>query len=432
MDKKILNSRRYFVKVGGLLAASALTGRKASGGSAPLGAHVVIVGGGFGGATLAKYLRMWSNKLIKVTLIEANDNFVSCPFSNFVLVGLRKMSYITHSYSNLSSKYGVNVLKDRVSTVDTAKKTVKTTSGKEFAYDKLVLATGIDFDYSELGALGNADMQGKIMHAWKAGAQTETLAKQIQGIKDGGVMAISIPKIPYRCPPGPYERASLIAEYFKKHKPKSKLLVLDANEKIQSKEGLFKKAWEDLYNDQIEYIPNSELKDVKISGSSISAITEFDEVKVDVLNAIPNQRAGDLVLSSGIKLVNNRWAQVNWMDLQSTNNPDIHIIGDSTFPAPTMPKSGHMANQHAKVVAAAIIDKLSGNLVNKSPLVINACYSFVAENSAMHVSSVHSYDQETKTMQPVKDAGGLSKERNGLEALYATAWAENIWSDILD
>lgn len=428
-----LNNRRNFIKASGALAvagAGLMAGCQTSGGASASG-KVVVVGGGFAGATVAKYLRMWSNKAVEVTLIEPSDNFFSCPYSNLVLVGAKKMSEITHSYNNLATKHGVKVVKDMVNAIDTAKKTVKTAGGATYDYDKLVIAPGIAFDYSAMGALAKDDVQKQVMHAYKAGAQTIQLAKQIESMSDGGIIALTIPKAPYRCSPGPYERASLIAEYLKKNKAKSKILVLDANEKIQAKEDLFKKAWEDLYKGIIEYRPNSEVKDVKIANGKFTAVTDFDEVKADVLNVIPNQRVGDLVAKAGLKLVNNRWADINYLDFESSGTPNVHIIGDSIFPAPTMPKSATMANQHAKVCAAAILDKLAGNSINQSPVVLNACYSFVAQNSVIHVASVHQYDGATKTYQPVKGAGGLSRERNALEVDHANAWATNIWADVL-
>jgi len=346
-----------------------------------------------------------------------------------VIAGEKTMADITMSYAGLKGTWGVNVIQDEVVSVNPDKRTVKLGKGDEIAYDRLVLSPGIEFMYNDLPTLNNADAQSKILHAWKAGPQTVALRKQLEDMKNGGVYAISIPKAPYRCPPGPYERASLVASYFKARKPKSKVLILDANEDVQSKKALFMKAWDDLYKDNLEYKNNSELKEVDVA--SKTAVLEFDKVKVDVLNVIPPHRAGAIATQTGLKLVNNRWVDINWLTMESVSHPGIHVLGDAVFPAPTMPKSGHMANQHAKLAAAAIIALQAGEAPNANPLVMNTCYSFVDPKNVIHVSSVHTYDAATKTMQPVKGAGGVSAARNELEAKTAMGWAHNIWADML-
>jgi sulfite dehydrogenase len=421
-------NRRDFVKLGASAAALASLSGCATFGSKASG-HVVVVGGGFGGATVAKYLRMWSDGGVRVTLVERNTDFISCPMSNLVIAGQKTMSDITVSYGALKSKWGVNVVQDEVVSIDAEKRTVKLASGGDLTYDRLVLSPGVEFMWDQVPALNNADAQSKILHAWKAGPQTVALRKQLEDMRDGGVYAITIPKAPYRCPPGPYERACMVASYFKAQKPKSKVLILDANEDVVSKKGLFMKAWADLYKDNLEYRNNSELKDVDVA--SKTAILEFDKVKADVLNVIPPQKAGAIATKAGLKLVNNRWVDINWLTMESTSHPGIHVLGDAVFPAPTMPKSGHMANQHAKLAAAAIINMLAGEAPNPSPLVMNTCYSFVDAKNAIHVSSVHTYDPATKLMQPVKGAGGVSAARNELEAKAALGWAQNIWADAL-
>jgi sulfide dehydrogenase [flavocytochrome c] flavoprotein chain len=423
----MLMKRRDFLKVGAAAGAMAsLYG--CAGGGKPSG-HVVVVGGGYGGATMAKYLRMWSEGSVQVTLIERNPTFISCPISNLVIGGTKTMEDITVSYDGLKNKWGVRVVQDDVVAVDAAKKTVSLKAGGSMSYDRLVLSPGVDFMFDQIPALTSADAQGKVLHAWKAGAQTVALRKQLESMKDGGVYAISIPKAPYRCPPGPYERACLVANYFKQSKPKSKVIILDANEDVMSKKGLFVKAWEDLYKGVIEYRNNSEVKDVEVATNT--AVLEFDKLKADVLNVIPPHRAGDIAAKSGIKLVNNRWVDVNWLSMESTSTPGIHVLGDAVFPAPTMPKSGHMANQHAKLGAAAILNMLSGMEPNPNPVVMNTCYSFVDAKQAIHVTSVHQYDAATKAVQPVKGAGGVSAARNELEGKVAIGWAKNIWADML-
>ena len=419
--------RRDFLKTGA--AATALASLYGCAVGDKAGGHVVVVGGGYGGATVAKYLRMWSAGSVQVTLIERNPTFISCPISNLVIGGTKTMEDITISYAGLKDKWGVRVLQDEVSAVDSAKRTVSLKSGGSVSYDRLVLSPGIDFMFDDIPALQNEAAQGKILHAWKAGPQTVALRQQLESMADGGVYAIAIPKAPYRCPPGPYERACLVADYFKRSKPKSKVVILDANEDVQSKKALFTKAWSDLYKGIIEYRPNSEIKDVDVASNT--AVLEFDKFKADVLNVIPPHRAGNIAHRSGIKLINNRWVDINWQSMESTNTPGIHVIGDAIFPAPTMPKSGHMANQHAKLAAAAILNMLAGQAPNPEPVVMNTCYSFVDTKNVIHVASVHQYDAATKTMQPVKGAGGVSIARNEVEGKIAMGWARNIWADML-
>lgn len=423
----MLMNRRDFLKAG--TAAGALASLySCAGGRKPTG-HVVVVGGGFGGATAAKYLRMWSEGGVQVTMVERNPVFISCPISNLVISGTQKVEDITISYDGLRSKWGVRVIQDDVVAVDPVKRTVSLKAGGSIAYDRLVLSPGIDFLWDQIPTLASADAQSRILHAWKAGPQTVALRKQLEDMKDGGVFAITVPKAPYRCPPGPYERASLVAAYFKQSKPKSKVIVLDANEDLVSKKGLFVKAWEDLYKGTLEYRPNSEVRDVDVA--SHTAVLEFDKVRADVLNVIPPQRAGDIVAKSGLKLINKRWVDINWLSMEVNDTPGVHVVGDAIFPAPTMPKSGHMANQHAKLAVAAILNQLAGEEPNADPLVMNTCYSFVDTKNAIHIASVHRYDPATRVVQPVKGAGGVSAARSELEGQFAIAWAKNIWADML-
>ena len=423
----MLMKRRDFLKVGA--TAGAMASLYGCAGSGKASGHVVVVGGGYGGATTAKYLRMWSEGGVQVTLIERNPTFISCPISNLVIGGTKTMEDITVSYDGLKNKWGVRVIQDDVVAVDAAKRTISLKAGGAMTYDRLVLSPGVDFMWDQIPGLNNPEAQAKILHAWKAGPQTIALRKQLEDMKNGGVYAISIPKAPYRCPPGPYERACLVADYFKKNKPKSKVVILDANEDVTSKKGLFTKAWTDLYKDIIEYRNNSEVKDVDVASNT--AILEFDKFKADVLNVIPPHRAGDIAAKSGLKLINNRWVDINWLSMEVNGTPGVHVIGDAIFPAPTMPKSGHMANQHGKLAAAAILNQLSGIEPSPTPVVMNTCYSFVDAKQAIHVASVHQYDAATKTVQPVKGAGGVSAARSELEGKVALGWAKNIWADML-
>lgn len=418
--------RRGFIQ--GTLGVSAMAALYGCAGAGKGMGHVVVVGGGYGGATAAKYISMWSNGGIRVTLVERNAAFVSCPISNLVLAGEKQLSDITVGYEGLA-KYGIKVVQDEVTAVDADKRVVKLAKGGDLTYDRLVLSPGVDFMYDGLPGLQSAAAQQAILHAWKAGPQTVALRKQLEAMPDGGVFAMTIPKAPYRCPPGPYERACMVAHYFKTKKPKSKVLVLDANEEIVSKKGLFLKAWADNYKGIIEYRPQNELRDV--DAGNRTAILEFDQVKADVLNVVPPQRAGDIAAKSGLKLINNRWVDINWLTMESTSTPNIHVLGDAIFPAPTMPKSGHMANQHAKLAAAAIVNLMAGQPPSDAPLVMNTCYSFVDATNVVHVASVHAYDPATKQVQPVKGAGGLSAGPTEMEGKFALAWAKNIWADML-
>ncbi|MEJ6002227.1 NAD(P)/FAD-dependent oxidoreductase [Paucibacter soli] len=389
--------------------------------------RVVVVGGGFGGATAARYLRLWGGN-VDVTLVERQASFVSCPISNLVLGGHKQMSEITRGYEGLKA-LGVKLVQGEVLAIDSVAKSLRLADGSALAYDRLVLSPGIDFMSDQIGGLQAALASGQVLHSWKAGPQTVALRQQLTDMADGGVVAMSIPKAPYRCPPGPYERACMIASYLKTAKPRSKLLVLDANPEIQSKKALFEKAFKQHYEGILEYRPNAELKEVANAGKL--ARLEFEDVKTDVLNVIPPQRAADLALQAGVVNVNQRWAGVQWLSMESTALPGVHVLGDSVFPGPGMPKSGHMANQQAKLAAAAIIQLLKGEAVNATPVLMNTCYSFVTARDVVHVASVHQYDAADKAFKPVPGAGGVSAAANQVEGRYALSWAENIWSDML-
>jgi len=393
-------------------------------GAASLG-RVVVVGGGYGGATAAHYLRLWGGA-IDVTLVERDAMFVSCPLSNLVIGGHQQMADITRPYGALEA-LGVKRIQAEVAASDAARKQVRLADGRTLPYDRAVIAPGVDFVPGEVEGLAGAAAQQSILHAWKAGPQTLALRRQLQDMPDGGVFALTIPPMPYRCPPGPYERACLVAGYFKQSKPKSKVLLLDANPEIQSKKVLFERAFAEHYQGLIEYRPNNELK--QVDAATRTAKFDFDDVKADVLNVVPPQRAAELVRSAGLVNINNRWVGVHWLTMESTAAPGIHVIGDAVFGAPLMPKSGHLANQHAKVAAAAIIQLLKGEPINPTPVMANTCYSFVTVSEAIHVCSVHQYDVAEKTFK-VMPGGGLSSAANALEGRYAFSWAQNMWADM--
>ncbi len=410
--------------LGGLMSLGGLGGC-ASPAQGPSIGRVVVIGGGFGGSTAARYLRMWGGN-IDVTLVERNPQFISCPISNLVISGFKQMADISRGYQGLQA-LGVKVLQGEVVAIDAQARKVRLGDGRELGYDRLILSPGIDFMMEQVGGLAGAFERGDATHAWKAGPQTVALRQQLEAMADGGVFALSIPKAPYRCPPGPYERACLVAAYLKQHKPKSKLLVLDANPEIQSKKALFEKAFQQHYGGILEYRANAELREV----SGKLAKLEFEDVKADVLNVVPPQRAADIAVKAGLVNVNQRWVGVNWLTMESTAAPGIHVLGDALFPGPLMPKSGHMANQHGKVAAAAVIQLLKGESVNPAPVVMNTCYSFVTAKDVIHVASVHQYDAAEKIMKTVPGSGGVSAAANQIEGRYALSWAQNIWDDML-
>jgi NADPH-dependent 2,4-dienoyl-CoA reductase/sulfur reductase-like enzyme len=411
--------RREFLKLAGALSLAGCAST-----SAPSKARVVVVGGGFGGATAAKYIRLWDSS-IDVVLVEREAQFTSCPISNLVLAGYSSMGEISRGYEGLQ-RHGVKVVRDEVTAIDAAKKAVRLASGGEIAYERLIVSPGIDFTFNDVQGYEAAMADGAVLHAWKAGAQTVALRRQLEQMPDGGVYVLSIPLAPYRCPPGPYERASMVAAYFKQAKPRSKVLVLDANPDVTSKGGLFKRAWSDLYAGIIEYRGGA--RAVGVDGKNKTVRLEVEDVKGDVLNVVPPHRAGDIAAQAGLITTNNRWCDVDWRTMESKAVKGVHVLGDATLSGPGMPKSGSMANNHAKIAAAAIVEILNGR--QPQPVkIINTCYSFVSEKEAIRVSSVHEWDGST--LQPVKGSGGVSAARSEDEAKFAWNWARTIWADSL-
>jgi sulfide dehydrogenase [flavocytochrome c] flavoprotein subunit len=420
--------RRHFLQTGSALGAMGLVSGCASvGGQAP---KVVVIGGGYAGATAAKYIRMWSNYGIQVSLVEPQPRFISCPLSNLVIGGSQKIEDITTPYDNLVKRHGVQLVQDRVLSIDTDKRRVKLAGGSELAYDRLIVSPGVDFMWETLPGMNKPGAQDQVLHAWKAGAQTLALRQQLEAMPDGGVFAMSIPLAPYRCPPGPYERACQVADYFSRAKPKSKVLILDANDDVTSKGPLFKKAWAERYKGIVEYRNKHNVTDVDVAGRTLKF--DFnDDVKAHVLNVIPSMRAGEIAVKSGLATANKRWCEVDFLTFESKAASHVHVLGDSIQIAPGMPKSGHMANQHGKTCAAAVVALLTDQPVNALPIYNNTCYSFVSADEVVHVASVHRYDAAQKTMLTVPGSGGVSTAANALEGHYALAWARNIWADTL-
>jgi NADPH-dependent 2,4-dienoyl-CoA reductase/sulfur reductase-like enzyme len=425
--------RRQVIKglgaLGTLGAVATLGGCAAVTGTASKG-RVVVVGGGWGGTTAAKYTRLFSNYTVDVTLVEPKRQFVSCPISNLVIGGLRTMTDITHSYDGLVRNHGVRLVHDTVTAIDRDRKQVRLAGGQTLSYDKLIISPGIDMMWDRTPGLQAANTAGQALHAWLPGAETLALRQQLEAMRDGGTYAIVIPLAPYRCPPGPYERICMVAMYFRRHKPRSKVLVLDENPSVASKPGLFTAAWRDLYPNIVEY--RSDHRAVAVDGATRTVRFEVHApVRADVLNVIPTQRAGRLAIDAGLANAGGRWCHTHFLTFESTAAPDIHILGDSIQPAPGMPKSGHMANSHGKIAAAAIVSMFNGWPVDPNPMLTNTCYSFLDERHAVHVASLHRYDTAQRTFLVVDGTAGVSAARNELQTFHTDAWARNIWADML-
>jgi sulfide dehydrogenase [flavocytochrome c] flavoprotein subunit len=386
------------------------------------GKRVVVIGGGYGGTIAAKYIRMM-DKSIEVVMIERNDHFVSCPFSNLYLGGvITDMGALTIKYDKLTANHGVKVVQAEVTSIDPAGKSVTTSKGT-IAYDRLVVSPGIDFRLDEMKGYDAAAME-KMPHAWKAGPQTVLLRKQLVEMKDGGTVVMTVPLAPYRCPPGPYERASMIAHYLKKHKPKSKIVVLDANPDITSKGGLFKKGWKDNYEGIIDYRGAKKVTEVDAKAMAVM-VEGLEEVKGDVINVIPPQRAGQIAVAAGLVGDDKNWCPVNATTFESTKHAGIHVIGDASI-AGAMPKSGYSANSEAKVCATNVVALMNGKETTELSG-INTCYSYITDKDAISVAAVYTV-KEGKIIA-VPNSGGVSPADYSaakLEAIYAESWLRNI------
>ncbi len=412
------------------MSACAQTGSRASAGGKQ---RVVVVGGGFGGATAAKYLKLGAPGL-DVTLVERNPTFTSCPLSNEVLSGEHPISMLETGYDGLR-KRGINVIHDDATGIDPGKKTVSLKSGKTLQYDALVLSPGIDFNFGAIEGHSEAAANNELPHAYKAGPQTLLLKKQLESMKDGGTFIITVPPGPFRCPPGPYERAAQVANYFKhKGMNKSKVLIQDANDSF-SKKGLFEQAWKLQYPGMIEWVPGaSGGKVTKVDAKSRTAHTDFGDYKGDVVNVIPPHHAGLIAKNAG--LTNDKgWCTVDMLTMESTIQKDIWVVGDSCvhgdLPVYGAPKSAHMASTQAKVAAAAIIARLNGQPAPE-PYFVNTCYSVTAPGWGFSV--VHIYRVKDGKLVYATDAGGVSPVeapaiQRKLEAEYQIGWFRNIMAD---
>ncbi|MDP2071058.1 NAD(P)/FAD-dependent oxidoreductase [Methylotenera sp.] len=418
-------NRRDFIKAAGAAGALLIGNNSFARATKPPMGRVVVIGGGYAGATAAKYLRMWSLGAIEVIVVEPNKQFVSCPLSNLVLGGSKSINDLTFGYDALKANHGIKWVQDTVTAIDSTAKKVTMLRG-ELSYDRLVVAPGVDFIYDGLPMLASAEAQSQIPHAWKAGWQTVNLRKQLEAMPDGGVFVMTIPKAPYRCPPGPYERVCQVASYFKAHKPKSKIIVLDANAEIISKKGLFAKVFNETYAGIVDYRPDNVITGVDVATKTIT--TDFDKIKAEVLNVIPPQRAGKIAQIANLTESDYPWCDVNFLTYESKLVPSVHVLGDSV--AAGLPKSAHMASNQAKVCANAIVQLMAGQAPDPAPVFANTCYSYVTAKSAMHVANVYRYDEGKKIMVSA-EGGGVSMSPSEKEGEYAAAWAQNIWADTL-
>lgn len=394
------------------------------------GKQVVIIGGGAGGATAARYIRELDDS-IEVTLIEPKEHYHTCFMSNEVLSGERSIESIQFNYQGLT-KHGVKVIPSRATAIDPEAKKVTLENGDSVSYERLIVSPGIDFKWDAIEGY-DQKVSEKIPHAWQAGPQTQTLRQQLEAMKDGGSVIIAPPDNPFRCPPGPYERASQIAMYLKQHKPKSKILILDAKEAF-SKQGLFTQGWKKLYgygsdNSMIEWLPPSKQgKVVRVDANSMTVYAgEFEDAhKADVINIIPPQTAGKIALDSGLA-DDSGWCPVDKKTFESTRHKNIHVLGDASI-ATKMPKSAYAANSQAKVCAAAVVAALQGKEMG-TPSYVNTCYSIVGPDYGISVAAVYQLQEDTIT--PVEGSGGLtptdaSAETLKREVAYAHSWFKNI------
>lgn len=420
-------TRRDFIKLSGAGATAVTLSSLGVSGAAQAanGPRVVVVGGGFGGATCAKYLRR-ADRRIQVTLVEPNARYLTCPFSNYVIGGFRKLDENVQTYDALRTKHGVTVVHDTVTVIDPAGRKIKLRSGKTLSYDRLVVSPGIDFKWNAIP--GYSEQASNVMpHAWKAGPQTSLLRRQLVAMKDGGLVVMVAPPNPFRCPPGPYERASVIAHYLKEHKPKSKIVILDAKDDF-SKKGLFMAGWEKLYPGMIEWVAGSKGGEVRsVNARTLTVEGALDKYKAAVVNVIPPQTAGHIAIASGLA-DENGWCPVEPRTFESKKHPGIHVIGDASI-AGALPKSGFAANSEAKIVAAAIAGLFRGESLADASYV-NTCYSLLAPHYGISVAGVYRVTDQGI----VQIEGGVSPKDapDGFradEAKYAYGWYASITAD---
>jgi NADPH-dependent 2,4-dienoyl-CoA reductase/sulfur reductase-like enzyme len=391
--------------------------------------RLVVVGAGYGGATAARHAAILGGESVVVTLVERNEQFVSCPLSNLVLGGNRSIDEITASYDELAKR--VRLVHDEAIGIDPERRRVRLARGGDLPYDRVILSPGIDFFFDRIDGLETAASRERCPHAWRAGPQIAALRHELQAMRDGGVFAISIPRAPYRCPPAPYERACQVAWYLRRNKPRSKVLVLDGNEDVQAQKALFVKAWNDEYRGIVEYRPDCVLTAVDAATRTMR-FEVAEDVAADVLNVIPPHGAGDIARKAGAITANDRWCEVDFLTFESVKVPKLHVLGDAIQVAPLMAKAGQIAHQHAKVCVAAVLALLADRPVDDAPVLTNSCYSFVDDREAGHIKSVHRYDKSEKTFVSVPEAADVATTASARDGDAAFAWWKAIRADMLD
>ncbi|HEY7539359.1 MAG TPA: NAD(P)/FAD-dependent oxidoreductase [Methylomirabilota bacterium] len=416
--------RRVFLRLGVAAAAAVLCPHPARAQASK--ARVVVVGGGFAGASCARALRHADPRIL-VTLVEPSATFIACPFSNSVIGGLRELSAQQFTYEHVAAD-GITIARTTATGVDPHARSVTLADGRRLAYDRLVLAPGIDIKWGALPGYDEA-AAAKMPHAWQAGEQTVLLRRQLEAMDDGGLVVISAPPNPFRCPPGPYERASLIAHYLKTKKPKSKLIVLDAKDAF-SKQRLFQAAWAELYPGLLEWVPLSKGGNVtSVDAATLTLVTDFGKHQAKVANVIPPQKAGRIAEAAGAA-DRSGWCPIDPVTFESKLQAGIHVIGDAAI-AGAMPKSAFAANSQAKVCAAAVATLLAG-ATPSIPKLINTCYSLVAPDYGISVAGV--YHPANGQLADVPGAGGVSpsdapRETRKVEAALAEAWFRTVTTE---
>lgn len=420
-----LNRRDFLLAAGALALSRPAAANK--GGARP---KVVIVGAGYGGSACARYLKLWEPRA-EITLIEPNAQFVSCPMSNTVIGGMNRLQDITFPYDHIKAIVD-RFIADTASRIDPDKRTVTTAKGLTLPYDRLILSPGVELMFTRIEGY-DATAQKAVKHAWKAGPeQTGVLRRQLEGMRDGGVFVISIPMAPFRCPPAPYERISLVAQYLKRHKPKSKIIVLDANDGIISKKALFTTAWKKYYGygsdrSLIDYRPNNRV--IALDANAMQVSSEFDEAKGDVINLVPPMRAGTITADIGARTGDDgMWCPIDNLSCESLNVPNVHILGDAILS--NLSKAAALANNGGKLCAWALSEIFAGRQPDPAPVLTSTCYSLGSDQAAFHVATVFRYNPATRDME-VQPGGGVSDVESRQEMEYLRGWARNIWADTL-
>ena len=419
------NTRRDFIKTAAAATSTALLPLPTFAQGAA--GRVVVVGGGFAGASCARAVKALDPR-INVTLVEASRTFTACPFSNTVLAGMREITAQQFGYDKVAAS-GVTMAFAAASAVNAQARTVTLADGAQLNYDRLVLAPGIDIRWN--GLPGYDEAAASVMpHAWRAGEQTVLLRRQLEAMEDGGLVVISAPANPFRCPPGPYERASLIAHYLKTRKPKSKLIVLDAKDAF-SKQRLFQNAWKELYPNLLEWVSlSSGGKVASVEPATKTLVTDFGRHQAAVANVIPPQKAAQIADAAGVS-DRTGWCPVDAQTFESKQQQNIHVIGDAAIMG-GMPKSAFSANSQAKVCAAAVVTLLAGQKPVE-PRLINTCYSLVSPDYGISVAGV--YRPKDGVLVDVEGAGGVSpadapKAYREQEATFANGWFRTITTEV--